>query len=350
MKTRRGISLLEVMFSMGVIAIGLLGVTAVLPLALSQIGRGRVLDNASRLGQNATKEFRVRDMGNPFTWRVGRTVSGVTSSLTVNPAAFPNQGFCIDPLFVSTNTNTVVAPNNASLFPYFNRANATDPRMLRISLAAANPSGMLRWAGAERIFVQQDELVFDIPEEKAAPPIQNFGTSGANRMYNDGTSWLATLSPSLDVTPQVHDAFVLSIVVFNNRNMAMPMDSDTERLMSVDWATSSTSTFSGLGGGDMVLQSPNLNDLLGIQSGKWIMLMGNLVTNVQAMPQFRWYRVVNTDSEPVYNSTTMMYRLNVTTQGPDWNPSTATSCVFMPGVVAVYERSIRLESTSLWTN
>ena len=351
MRKRRAISLLEVMFSMGIIAVGLLGVTAILPLALHQVGRGRVLDNASRVGQNAVNEVRVRGMLAPPTWRLGRTVGGVKTSTLIPLDLSLNRGFCIDPLFVSVNTNDSDTTYDASLFPYFVvPANTNDPRMTRISLAAINSSGMMRWAGAERIFVLQDELVFDIPEEKDAPPIQNFGSSGANRMYNGSTSWLATLSPNLEVTNQLHDAYVLSIVVFDNRNVTMPMDSETERLISVDWLTSS-----GLGGGDLVLESATLNDLVGIQSGKWIMLMGNVPNNVKRMPRFRWYRVVMADSEPVSIISpgpppTTLYRLNVTVQGPDWNTDMATTGVFMPGVVVVYERSVRLESSSLWTN
>jgi hypothetical protein len=42
--------------------------------------------------------------------------------------------------------------------------------------------------------------------------------------------------------------------------------------------------------------------------------------------------------------------LNATVQGPDWDTRMATEAVFMPGVVAVYDRSIRLETSSLWTN
>lgn len=348
MRKRPGISLLEVMFSMGVIAVGLLGVTAILPLALNQIGQGRVLDNASRVGQNAATEFHVREMGNYLNWRrIMRISSGANQLQDVGPARFtnPNQGFCIDPLFYSVNTNYAMGSYDANLFPYYSRPVGTEPRMNRISLAAANPNGIMMWSGAERIFVLQDELVFDIPEEKTAPPIQNFGSSGANRMYNGSTSWLATLSPNLDVVNQTHDSFVLSVVVFDNRNMAMPIDGDSERLLSVLWGSSS-----GLGGGDMVLQSPTLEGLVGIRSGKWFMLMGNARTNVKPMPQFRWYRVVTTDKEPVFNTMTSMFHLNVTAQGPDWDPNTATSCAFLPGVVSVYERSIRLESGTLWEN
>ena len=352
MRIRRGITLLEVMFSMGVIAIGLLGVIAILPLALHQVGRGRVLDNATRVGQNAATEFRVRYMGAPTNWRVARTVAASRRSVAVSLDLRINQGYCIDPLFVSTQFDTNGATFDARLFPYFTRpaANSNAPRMNRISLAASSVTGMMQWAGAERVFVLQDELVFDIPEEKDAPPIQNFGKSGANRMYNGSTSWLATLSPNLDVTNQIHDAYVLSIVVFDNRDMTMPMDADTERLISVDWLTSTPQPFSGLGGGDLILDSASLDDLIGIQSGKWIMLMGNTPTNVKPMPQFRWYRVVATDSEPVANATATRFRLNATVQGPDWDTRMATEAVFMPGVVAVYDRSIRLETSSLWTN
>jgi len=360
MKNRPGISLLEVMFSMGVISVGLLGVTAILPLALNQIGQGRVLDNASRVGQNATTLVRVHEMLNPVKWRFGETVTNVKGSYppdftntTVFPQA-PNEGFCIDPLFVDANTNYAVAPYKAQFFPYYDRTATTFPRMHRISLAAGNPSGMMRWAEAERIFMLQDELVFDVPDEKNVPPIQNFGSSNASRMYDGSTSWLATLSPNLDASNQLHDSYVLSVVVFNKRNLTMPIDGDTERLLSVDWridpSASTPQYYSGLGGGDMVLQSSTIEGLVGITAGKWVMLMGNVTAPSSVMPRFRWYRVVATSNEPVYNSTTMAFHLNVTLQGPDWDSRSQTGATFMPGVVAVYERSVRLESGSLWAN
>ena len=69
MVRRRGVSLLEVMFAIGVIAVGLLGVIAVLPLALSQVGRGDIADRSTRVGINAVAAFALLWMRNPDTWR-----------------------------------------------------------------------------------------------------------------------------------------------------------------------------------------------------------------------------------------------------------------------------------------
>ena len=48
---RAGISLLEVMFSIGVVMIGLLGIAALLPVAGMQARKGAVADAAARLGR-----------------------------------------------------------------------------------------------------------------------------------------------------------------------------------------------------------------------------------------------------------------------------------------------------------
>ena len=47
---RPGISLMEVLFAIGVIAIGLLGVMAVMPIALDQVGKGERVGSRSSIG------------------------------------------------------------------------------------------------------------------------------------------------------------------------------------------------------------------------------------------------------------------------------------------------------------
>ena len=66
--SRRGITILEVLFSMGVIAIGLLGVMAIVPVALNQVGRGEVADQSARAGLNALREFETRGMARADQW------------------------------------------------------------------------------------------------------------------------------------------------------------------------------------------------------------------------------------------------------------------------------------------
>jgi hypothetical protein len=87
---------------------------------------------------------------------------------------------------------------------------------------------------------------------------------------------------------------------------------------------------------------------LDVRKGDWVML---------AVPPavgsyFRWYRVVDADAENDVSSGTPT-RV-ITLDGPDWpydstNPPHFTPMVIMPtGVVAVYERSVRMEEGGLW--
>ena len=56
-RARAGISLLEVMFSIGVVMIGLVGIAALLPVAGAQANKGAVADASARHG--ARRDSRV---------------------------------------------------------------------------------------------------------------------------------------------------------------------------------------------------------------------------------------------------------------------------------------------------
>jgi len=74
---------------------------------------------------------------------------------------------------------------------------------------------------------------------------------------------------------------------------------------------------------------------------------------------FRWYRVVSTDA--VLGNATNGYAREVTLLGPDWTDVIGAQMVvtgaapvaqatLLTCVAAVYEKTIRLETTSLWTD
>jgi hypothetical protein len=54
--------LVEVMFSIGIVSVGLLGVLLVIPLASNRTTRGIIADGADRAGRNAIREFEIRAM------------------------------------------------------------------------------------------------------------------------------------------------------------------------------------------------------------------------------------------------------------------------------------------------
>jgi hypothetical protein len=75
---------------------------------------------------------------------------------------------------------------------------------------------------------------------------------------------------------------------------------------------------------------------------------------------FRWYRVAAADDEPLLNAAGY-WTLDVTLEGADWvypallmaNTANPTQCgtrvTVVKDVVAVYEKTVRLQNHSLWT-
>ncbi|MBC8356017.1 MAG: hypothetical protein H8E66_28910 [Planctomycetes bacterium] len=341
---RRGVSLLEVMFSLGVIAVGLLGVMALIPVGLSHVGKGAIADSASRTGLDAVEAFTARGMGRTDQWitRSGAAVPGT-------PRNGDRTAFCIDPRFAAVHFDTTAgASGNPDLFPYTS-ATSSDPRMLRISLLQEPAGSAIMTAGqAETVFVTADDLVFDLPDDKSLAPIQQYGESQTRRQFDGNFSWLATLVPVQDATDAYRDLYTLSVVVFNDRDSSMTMDAVNERVANV------TSFYSsGLAGGDVALEASSAA-ALDVKRGDWLMLMGIVATGAASSassddtPLFRWYRILETESAPRLTSPAV-WNLDVTLQGPDWPDDVTTTAMLVRNVVSVYEKTIRLEDQSMWS-
>lgn len=424
----RGLSTLEVMISIGVAIIGLLGALALLPVAGSLTSRGLNADRAARVGMNAVEEFDVRGFRSPEFW-VRRGPDGLYPVNPLTDATLAGTAFCIDPRFYAINTrnldtglggayppfNVLTAPGanfspplapqvDAGYFPYYQPA-VGFPRMIRISLLShSNVPLPLSWAAgspamyptnsvvpaqmsllqASDIFSGRDDLAFRRPDDNTLPPQQVFspvanplfGTNSmARREYDAQLSWLATVAPKS--TASNTDLYTLSIVIFHQRNAGFPLPRtidyagtrpqvQTERLLN---ATFLRGDFSAK---ELVLTTrPFLNGNpdaakaeLSVQEGDWLMLSASTPSG-QGL--FRWCRIIDTDSEamPLYNQNngapdpSREWKRGVVIDGPDWlsesyrNTSTGlplfpTQATLVTDVIAVFEKTIRLESSSLW--
>ena len=67
-RARRGVTLLEVLFSIGIVAVGLLGVLIIVPLAGTRSAQGTIADGGDRMGRNAIRLFDVQHMRQPNMW------------------------------------------------------------------------------------------------------------------------------------------------------------------------------------------------------------------------------------------------------------------------------------------
>jgi Tfp pilus assembly protein PilV len=65
---RRGITILEVLISIGILSVGLASVLALLPAGGSQARKAMVEDRRTALGENALADFEARGFLNPVNW------------------------------------------------------------------------------------------------------------------------------------------------------------------------------------------------------------------------------------------------------------------------------------------
>jgi hypothetical protein len=244
-------------------------------------------------------------------------------------------------------------------------------------------------AHAQSIFYSEDELFLDRVKDSSIPASQIYsrlddgsGTMVNMRRVSDANfSWFATLAPRNvnNPDPTTNDDYTLSIVVMYRRSFTpegLVMDPVStslvpcaERVTEVFWSSGGT----GIGGGEVILRARPGREIgdLDIRAGEWIMLSGSYDSSfvygswtnpapappVQAnkRPVYQWYRVVGVDdvAPRTLNGSTFQER-RVSLAGPDWptnmvttedefaTKKSVTQATLMTGVVAVYEKSVRL--------
>jgi hypothetical protein len=359
---QRGITLMEIMISMGIALIGIMGIMALMPMAANNLGKGIEADAASTFGRGALHQMTSRNMiqGDIIAWGYNENTDQFIFD-NGNPAIArwaPNKderskrSFCIDPMYVGEHSRFIRDPaNNLNIafpgvlpttvvMPYYGPGTEpahSHPRMLRAStplFPSTNSPRPIVTALARQICVGQDDLAFARPKDPTLPPVQAYerfdDQSTATypfaprlRQSAGRFSWMATIVPEIDRSGSAADEFRrLSIVVFHDRVIdpsLTPIQTGVEHqelLFDVDLVGG------GLAGGDVTLYTrPGRlpEDLEEIRQGDWIMLGGTIRST--GRPQFRWYRVIDTSPNTfnaTYHDGTDIYGRDVTLVGPDW--------------------------------
>jgi hypothetical protein len=239
--------------------------------------------------------------------------------------------------------------------------------MPRLTLDAGNALGQVMGKlQADQVFQGHDDLVFDLPGDRTLGPVQNFSTSSTavplRRNTNGYTSWMATIVPRLDRTGVWTDEYTLSIVVFDRRIIDPATNDENRASERVVLVSSFYSGAPAVGGGDVQLAARrNAKEDLELRSGQWVMLSSTKLTPTGTIQVHQWYRIVNAGEGPTLDTTNNVWVRDVTLIGPDWDwghmgantpvqYNTPTQVTIVRGTVAVFEKTIRLETTSLWTN
>src|SRR3954447_25537920 len=86
-KLRAGLSLTEVLISMGILTVGLLSVASIFPVGSFYMQKAEISDKASAIAQSVMNEIMARGMLNPRSWYV------MVPSPSASGSAAPNSFF-----------------------------------------------------------------------------------------------------------------------------------------------------------------------------------------------------------------------------------------------------------------
>jgi len=178
---RNGITLLEVLVSLGILSIGLACVVALLPAGASEAKKAMDDDRRSAVAAAATADAITRGILNPATW-------------TPAPASTNRSAILVDPLGANALANASPAAGLAA-----------------VTLGNFGAGTV----AADEGFRSQDDLVYDTSQSDDEPPIPRFYATAGKRASKGTFSWLATLVPA--TTGALPQFFRLTIVVCNRR-------------------------------------------------------------------------------------------------------------------------------------
>jgi type II secretory pathway pseudopilin PulG len=399
-RVRRGITLLEVLISIGVVGIGLLGVASLIPLAHYKATQGIEEDRKSQFGKRAFRDFFVLGIDRPGSvqastggmllnpyWTYAPTpgINPYELIFNLNTGKVLRKTYCIDPLYVaSPGPNgepyrlNARFPADTSALPA-DIANSMPLRLTLLSrrpedyrlqlnpaqratynnflLAGNGPNLLMSLPQAEQVFRLQDDVVVEAPQNPNDIARQSYLDNGMKGYTGGAYSWMATLVPDdllTGVGTPATNMFTLSVVVFHQRSLApFPRQEVIAQVVNLTGPNGQLlppsvpdQPISVLAGNtkEVVIQqvpfaTPNQGDanVGDIRAGGWVALLQG-GTNY-----LKWYRVQAVDQPDNELDTTRA----LTLVGPDWhsivpNPAPPLFAIFVKNVVAVYDKTVEL--------
>lgn len=346
-----GVTLMEVLISIFILAIGLLGVAALLPVGGSEIAAGVQADRAAAVAAAAMREIRLRNILQPVQLDMStnppRSVLMWFGSLSSiwDPTAIPY--IMIDPVGVTAAGASTFPVSGTPTMPRFNLGAA--PKAIAGPLTL--PDGTKVWlsspltsAGARELFVSKDDVLFDIPSDRRqrAKLIYRQTSTGAISSdpgaYNpancrpefDGNySWMVMVGPPLRInTASSVGQGWCSVIVFYKRNLNL---AESEIVVPV---TSAAMTEVG---GEIVVTLSDPNQAALLERDRWILLC----TTTSGTGLFQWHRIVaSARPNPASNQWYVTVVGDAQMGPPIPNPQKA---ILVQGVIGVFSRLVEIE-------
>ena len=314
---RRGISLLEVLISMGILTVGLLSVLALVPAGKSQAVKAVIYDRSSVMASNVAADLISRGLLRPSSWGVAiPSPIAVFDPLYSGPTSWPPLG-----LAISLKADAATMGASGAMYP-------------GVGMSGQNTAMQ---AVCDVLFRSEDDPLYTLdgvgPDD---PPLPRWSAGsaaapGGRRSFEGLYSFLATLQTSAAVAPFWDPATpaTLTIVTFQRRDpTSAPIVFAPDGNTATDgaWAYDPATLPSG-------------------QTIKGIIRPGTMVlwlNNPAKLTAIRWHRVVLAAEQEVG-------RVTFTCEGSDPDSTVGTAQVLaFPGAVGGLEIPVKLEGTSVW--
>jgi len=198
---RRGITLMEVLISIGILAVGLTSVVSLVPAGQSQAARAVILDRAAAAVANGLQD-------------------AVTFGLT-KPESVAFEGGAGGPVWVF---DPVVQRAGLPAAGFYPNAVGAWLKPSGIYSQSSSPTGVPRWEITQLFGEGRDDLVFPAGTGAEDPPRNAYDASGL-RVYNGRMSCLFSIARAdnqLTTSPAAGDVAKLTVVAFHNRDMTDP--------------------------------------------------------------------------------------------------------------------------------
>lgn len=288
---RLGLSVIEVLFAMGVAVIGLLGIASLIPLSSKNAADSLHMSESQALANDWYSEFTARglndstnwiffqDFGTPGLGHFSKQLGATLPARGSNPASssgllreLGRESVCLDPYFFAH--QSVVSPSASAwsstisrspsnwyrpaVFPYYQdtynplvdsayrtadvsgQAWDAQPRLLRVSVPTDFGSlDPMRMRGLEQAFLSTDDLsttvrvpALDVDENDQTIPPMRVGLQNSRFASANHYSWLATICPTEPIPALSTEStifYTVSLVVVHDRELFMTDPAITAR-------------------------------------------------------------------------------------------------------------------------
>lgn len=213
---RRGITLMEVLIAIGILAVGLTSVVSLVPAGQSQAARAVILDRAAATVANGLQDAVTYGLTRP-------------DSITFDPNG-SGPVWVFDPVVQRAG----VAAN--TVFP---GAAGAMLKTAGIYAQASTPPGTPSWQVLQLLGQGRDDILVSAGSGPDDPPVTRVDANGI-RLFNGRMTSLfsvARADNSLTTSPAAGDVAKLTVVAFHNRNLVepaagwLPVTFDGEKLL-----------------------------------------------------------------------------------------------------------------------